>query len=98
MTYNYDVIILFTIGKTNSVVSQIKFCVIAANEDIAQNPQWAVWWWNVNTHKTRYTQGLSKLRNLESKKCIYKINNNKHRIYIIQGKLRHEVILEEYVS
>lgn len=69
------VLILLYIRKTNSIVSQIKFGVITTNENIAQYPQWAIGWWNINTHKTRYAHGLSKFRYLGHKKII--INHKK---------------------
>ena len=56
----------FSLCKTNSVVSKIKFCVIWSNEYITKDPQRSTWRWDINSHETTQADCLAELRDLET--------------------------------
>ena len=49
-------------SEANPVIAHVELCVVRADKDISQNPDWAHRRWNVQTHEARETDGLPELR------------------------------------
>lgn len=43
---------LSSLCKSNTVIAHVKFSVVSPNEDISQNPEWTIGWWDVNSHES----------------------------------------------
>lgn len=46
---------LFDNGKSNAIVSHVEFSVVTPDEDVAQDPKWAIWWWDIDAYETAET-------------------------------------------
>lgn len=48
-------------GESNAIVSEIELSVVFADENVAEDPQRAVWWRNVDSHESRQANRFSHL-------------------------------------
>ena len=49
------------LGKSNSIISQVKLCVIWSHENSTKYPQGATWGWNVNANEATDANGFTEL-------------------------------------
>ena len=48
-------------SEADPVIAHVELCVVRSDKDISQNPDGAHWWWDVQPHETRETDGLAEL-------------------------------------
>lgn len=56
-----NVCCLGSIGEANTIVTQVELSVVASNEHIAQDPEWSIWRWNIDSHETAQADCFSHL-------------------------------------
>ena len=52
-------------SESQTLVGNIKLCVVGANEDITKDPEGTDVGWQINTHETTQTDGLTPLAHLQ---------------------------------
>ena len=57
--------LVFHWGKAESLVSVVELGVVGAEEDIAEDPERSVWWWDVEAHEARDALLLTSLFDLQ---------------------------------
>lgn len=53
-----------SLGEAHPVVVTVKHSVVAADEDVAQDPEWPAGWRDVHAHEAAQAEGLPSLRHL----------------------------------
>ena len=55
-------------SESQTLVGNIKLCVVGANEDITKDPEGTNVGWQINTHETTQTDGLTLLAHLQCRR------------------------------